>query len=62
MPAAHEDAPPPGLCRECAHARRVVTRRGASFYRCGRADGEPQYARYPRLPVLSCDGFEAGEC
>lgn len=48
-----------GLCKTCAFARRVSTARGSVFWRCGRADRDASYARYPRLPVLSCSGFEA---
>jgi hypothetical protein len=48
-----------GLCVRCLHARRVENRRGSAFWRCGRAALDPRFARYPRLPVLSCPGFEA---
>jgi hypothetical protein len=29
------------------------------FWRCERADTEPEFPRYPTLPVLRCHGFEA---
>jgi hypothetical protein len=29
------------------------------FWRCARADTEPEFPRYPSLPVLACRGFEA---
>ena len=48
-----------GLCGGCAHARAVASDRGASFLRCARHDGDPAFARYPRLPVVACPGFEA---
>ena len=35
-------------------------RRGSTFWRCRRADGEPRFLRYPPLPVSHCDGFEEG--
>ena len=46
----------PGLCERCRFGRTV---RGARsiFWRCGRADAEPAYPRYPTLPVLSCPGY-----
>lgn len=47
-----------GLCERCRHARRILTRKGSVFVLCGRAEHDPNYARYPRLPVLECPGFE----
>jgi len=29
------------------------------FWLCGRSRTEPEFPRYPRLPVLECAGFEA---
>jgi hypothetical protein len=54
------DAPDPraGLCAICAHCHRVSSTRGSTFYLCTRAEREAGYMRYPRLPVLRCDGFE----
>jgi hypothetical protein len=34
---------------------------GATFYQCLRAEKEPSYPKWPRLPVLSCPGCEPGE-
>src|SRR5207244_3513957 len=48
-----------GLCADCRHARRVTSGRGSTFWRCGRAATDRRFARYPRLPVTRCDGFEA---
>ena len=47
-----------GLCAECRHARRVETSRGSVFWRCGLAETDPRFVRYPRLPVLECPGYE----
>ena len=49
---------PPGLCASCAWARHVPSSRGAVYTRCARADTDPGYPRYPRLPVLACEGHE----
>ena len=46
-----------GLCAACAHARRVTSARGSTFWRCGLSETDPRFAKYPRLPVLRCDGF-----
>ncbi len=32
--------------------------RGSSFSMCARAKTDPAYAKYPRLPVLECRGYE----
>jgi len=37
----------------------VTSARGSEFWQCGRAAGDRRFARYPRLPVTRCDGFEA---
>ena len=47
-----------GLCVTCAHRREVPTKRGSVFYLCQRSKSDPAYPRYPRLPVLSCPGYE----
>jgi len=47
-----------GLCRRCCWTRAVSNRRGSTFFRCGRADTDPRFARYPALPVLECIGYE----
>lgn len=49
-----------GLCLSCRWMRAVTTRRGAVFYRCGRADTDPRFPRYPALPMLQCVGYEEG--
>jgi len=63
------DPPPPlgddevlrvGLCTACRHARRIVSAKGSSFWLCQRAVTEPErFAKYPRLPVSRCSGFDA---
>ena len=50
-----------GLCDRCVHVRRVATHRGSEFVLCGRSHDDPGYARYPRLPVMECRGFEPDE-
>ncbi|MBF9071212.1 hypothetical protein [Streptacidiphilus fuscans] len=48
----------PGLCATCAHVHLNETRRGTAYLRCTRATWDAQLPRYPRLPVLTCPGFE----
>ena len=49
---------PAGLCDRCRHQRIVRTTRGSSFSLCERSRTQPEYPRYPRLPVRECPGFE----
>ena len=50
--------PPAGLCDSCVHQQLVHTTRGSTFSLCRRSKTEPEYAKYPRLPVLWCPGHE----
>jgi hypothetical protein len=50
-----------GLCAACVHARVVTSARGASFVLCGLSRTDERFAKYPRLPVLACAGYQAAE-
>ena len=62
FPMAGPPAPPDavGLCRDCRHARQVPTA-GSIYWLCRRSATDPSFARYPRLPVRACRGFQWGE-
>ncbi len=47
-----------GLCATCRHMRVVATPR-SQFLLCERSRTDATYARYPRLPMRACPGFEA---
>jgi hypothetical protein len=47
-----------GLCDRCRHQRIVRNTRGSSFSLCERSRTQPEYPRYPRLPVRECRGYE----
>ena len=47
-----------GLCADCRWARRVPNARGSVFFLCRRAETDPAFPRYPRLPVLACPGYD----
>lgn len=47
-----------GLCDGCLHQQLVPNRRGSVFSLCRRSREDESYPRYPRIPVLSCPGFE----
>lgn len=49
---------PAGLCEHCRHQQLVPNTRGSVFSLCRRSRTDPAFPRYPRLPVLSCPGFE----
>ncbi|HEX8690425.1 MAG TPA: hypothetical protein VF729_09315 [Solirubrobacterales bacterium] len=53
-------AQPRGLCDSCRHQQLVPNTRGSVFSLCLRSRSDPEYPRYPRLPVLSCAGHEPG--
>jgi hypothetical protein len=46
----------PGLCASCVHLRLLASPRSV-FVRCGLAESDPAFPRYPALPVLRCAGF-----
>lgn len=50
--------PSPGLCGRCAWSRLVATARGSIFRLCRRHRANGSFPKYPRLPVLTCPGFE----
>jgi hypothetical protein len=58
MEVARECPPNAGLCARCAHLRLVGAAGRSVFVQCGRSRGDPTFPRYPRLPVVSCPGFE----
>ena len=47
---------PPGLCGRCEHLRVLASARSV-FVRCGLADTDPRFPRYPALPVVACRGY-----
>lgn len=46
-----------GLCPKCKFGQRVDTRKGSVFWLCLRWKTDPEFAKYPELPVLECFGF-----
>jgi len=47
-----------GLCDSCVHQRIVRNTRGSVFSLCRRSRDEPEFPRYPRVPVVQCGGHE----
>ena len=48
-----------GLCATCQHQQILRNTRGSTFSLCRRSKTQPEYPRYPRLPVVECRGWEA---
>lgn len=49
---------PFGLCDRCAAQRLVRSARGATFSMCELGLRDPDWPKYPRMPVLACSRFE----
>jgi hypothetical protein len=47
-----------GLCSDCLHGRLLESARGSVFILCNLSFTDPRFPKYPRLPVLSCDGYK----
>ncbi len=47
-----------GLCDMCVHQQLVRNTRGSQFSLCRRSRTQPEYPKYPRVPVLACPGYE----
>lgn len=48
-----------GLCSVCKNVRRVEGGRGSTFYLCELGLVDRRFRKYPALPVIDCEGFEA---
>ncbi len=46
-----------GLCSSCAHGRVIESSKRSSFLLCRLSESDSSFAKYPRLPVLSCRGY-----
>lgn len=46
----------PGLCATCVHLRLLASKRSV-FVRCGLAETDPRFVRYPPIPVRFCPGY-----
>ncbi len=38
--------------------RQIKSDRGSSFYLCQRSTTDPNFPKYPRLPVIECFGYQ----
>src|SRR5262245_15449741 len=49
------------LCETCAWMREVVTPKGSRFLLCQKSQTDPAYPKYPRQPVVRCEGYRKKE-
>jgi GrpB-like predicted nucleotidyltransferase (UPF0157 family) len=49
----------PGLCADCTHARGIESARGSRFILCELSFTDLRFIKYPRLPVLACEGYSS---
>ena len=47
-----------GLCQTCEHAKVIQNANQSRFYLCLLSTSNPNFAKYPRLPVLGCCGYQ----
>jgi len=57
QPSHKKHGQEPGLCATCLHCTRVESSRGSTFFLCELSREKPEFPKYPRLPVLTCDGY-----
>ena len=48
-----------GLCDSCAYQQIVRNTRGSVFSLCRRSREDPDFPKYPRVPVEACAGYES---
>jgi hypothetical protein len=46
-----------GLCCDCTHAETIHSGKGSTFFLCALSKTDPKFPKYPRLPVVTCNGF-----
>jgi hypothetical protein len=47
-----------GLCVACRYMRKIQSDRGSIFFFCQLSTTDERFPKYPRLPVLKCEGYE----
>jgi hypothetical protein len=46
-----------GLCADCVNVKIMRSDRESIFYLCQLSFTDSRFPKYPRLPVLRCDGY-----
>ena len=50
-----------GLCGDCQWSRLIQSAKGSRFFYCRRSETDPEYPKYPPLPVRECRGYQPGQ-
>jgi len=50
-----------GLCGSCKHTQVNKSDRGSVFYFCRLSSSDARFPKYPRLPVVTCEGYEKSD-
>jgi hypothetical protein len=58
---ANRDKDNLGLCADCKFAQRIASSKGSIFLLCGLSKTDPRFPKYPRLPVLTCSGYQQSQ-
>jgi hypothetical protein len=51
----------PGLCASCVNLQVVTSARGSQFVLCRLSATDQRFPKYPRLPVVTCTGYQKRE-
>lgn len=46
-----------GLCATCRSSKRLTTKTGSAIYLCRLSKADARFAKFPRLPIASCEGY-----
>lgn len=50
-----------GLCATCRYAQLIESSKGSEFLLCKLGKSDPRFPKYPRLPVISCAGYQRSD-
>jgi hypothetical protein len=51
-----------GICLDCKLAKIIISAKASRFIQCQKHFEDNRFAKYPRLPVMACLGFEKQSC
>jgi hypothetical protein len=46
------------LCESCSFAKEIISGKGSRFLLCEKFQTDHRFPKYPRQPVIRCQGFE----
>lgn len=55
------DAAKAGLCASCKQVQVNKSDRGPVYYFCRLSASDARFPKYPRLPMVTCEGYEKEE-